>query len=141
MTRLLLSTGRRRTALLIRSYSLSIRTDSYKSRILTNDKRILTNKPMELWVPFVSGLLFGLHPVHTETITYISSSMEATGIAFALLAFYLYLLGKKYYWWSVAAGVAAFFTHEITLVLPVLVLLYELTIGPLSSRGVALVAL
>src|SRR3989338_1952338 len=94
-----------------------------------------------MFVPFVAALLFGLHPVHTETIAYISSAMEATGIVFALLSFYLYLLGKKYYWWSVAAAVTAFFTHEITLVLPILVLLYELTIGPLSSRGVALVAL
>src|SRR3989344_2846264 len=97
------------TSLLIRSYLLSIRTNS--SRIITNrqspavlvesdstaglDKRILTNGRMEVWVPFLAGLLFGLHPVHTEAITFMTSAMDMTGVLFMMASFWLYLLANQ----------------------------------------------
>ena len=77
------------------------------------------------YLPFLTALLFGLHPVHTEAITYISSSMDATGWFLMLGAFYLYILGTRYYWYSVVVGTIAYFTNEITLVLPLLILIFD----------------
>lgn len=44
---------------------------------------------------FITSLLFGLHPIHTETITYVAASMDATGIVFFLTSFYLYAMAGK----------------------------------------------
>jgi len=78
-------------------------------------------------LPFTAGLLFGLHPIHTESITYIAAGMEMTGVVFFLAAFLAYLRHKNI--WTVPLALLAFFTYEITLTLPFLLVLYELTLG------------
>lgn len=98
---------------------------------------------------FLVTLIFASHPVHTEAITYISSSMDTTGFVFMLLSFYLYLitsprasLGRRIsrisiqvlfersrellqYMLSIIFALLAFFTYEMTLTLPLLVVLYD----------------
>lgn len=74
-------------------------------------------------IPFVTALLFGLHPIHTETINYISASMETWGTLFFFISFYLYLRVRV--WGSLVFAFLAFFTYEMTLTLPLLILLYE----------------
>jgi hypothetical protein len=81
---------------------------------------------------FTAALLFGLHPVHTEAITYMAASMEMTGIVFMLFAFYLYLKNKNVL--SYLFAMLAFFTYEMTLTLPLLLLLYEGVITPLIQK-------
>lgn len=81
---------------------------------------------------FIAALLFGLHPIHTESITYIAASMEMTGAAFFFASFYFYLKGKgksTFYFLSVLFAFLAFFTYEMTLTLPVLIVLYESILG------------
>lgn len=85
---------------------------------------------------FAGGLLFGLHPVHTEAITYISASMEVTGAVFFFAAFYFYIRLRQeksppmfYVLCSMFFSFLAFFTYEMTLTLPVLLLLYEVIIN------------
>ncbi len=78
-----------------------------------NDKR---------WIPFIVALLFGLHPIHTESVTYIDASVNNIGLAFFLGSFYLFLKGKL--GWSGILGGLAFFTYEMTLSLPILMGLY-----------------
>ncbi|MFA5932496.1 MAG: tetratricopeptide repeat protein [Microgenomates group bacterium] len=102
---------------------------------------------------FAGGLLFALHPIHTETIAYTVVSMEATGIVFFLISFYLYLftrgpvapvshrpssLSLRARRWepsfapplalfgSYLFALLAFFTYEMTLTLPFLIILYDL---------------
>ena len=72
---------------------------------------------------FIAALLFGLHPIHVEEVTYITASFDTIGIAFFFLAFYLYL--KKRYGLSFFSALLAFFTYEITLILPLLLIFYE----------------
>ncbi len=98
-----------------------------------------TDKSYKTYIPFVTALFFGLHPIHTETITYIASGMDATGMMLMFLSFYLYLraqltpgvkkmqlhprgviLGA-----SVFSALAAYFTNETTLILPLLLMLYD----------------
>ncbi len=73
---------------------------------------------------FPGALLFGLHPIHTETITYIASSMDATGLLLFLLSWLLYL--QKKYPWALLVGIISFFTTEMALTLPLFLLLQEL---------------
>ncbi len=78
------------------------------------------------WLPFVVALLFGLHPIHTETISYISASMESIGSLFYLAAFYFFLKGKL--GWSGILGGLGFFSYEMTLTLPLVMGLYLLVL-------------
>lgn len=89
---------------------------------------------------FLTALFFGIHPIHTETIDYISASVETFGSLFFFISFYLYLyysdLPKKVKNYlreitlagSVLFAALAFFTYEMTLVLPVLILIYEFVV-------------
>lgn len=78
------------------------------------------------WVALATGLLFGLHPVHTESITWITGSFDALGFMFMLAAFYLYLIQRGEA--LISAGLA-FFAEELTLTLPLLLTLYHWCFG------------
>lgn len=82
-------------------------------------------------IPFVSAIFFAIHPIHTESITYITSSFDMPGIVFLLLSFYLYikytLLRKRlHYGLSVLFSIVAYFNYEVALVFPLLLMLYNL---------------
>jgi len=85
-------------------------------------------------LPFLTALFFGVHPIHTEAVTYIASSINTIGIAFFLAAFYLYLR-KKSLLSLVFAGLA-FFTYELTLTLPVLVIFTDLLVLKISPSKI-----
>ena len=73
-----------------------------------------------------TALLFGLHPIHTEAITYLTTSIDAIGVVFLLWSIYGYLKNqKKWLIVSVMLSWLAFFTYEMTLILPLLLLLIE----------------
>ncbi len=74
-------------------------------------------------IPFLTALLFGLHPIHTEVVDYVMVSFNTVSVAFLLLSFYLYLKTLKKL--SVAFFLLALFTYEIALVLPFLIMLYD----------------
>ena len=83
-------------------------------------------------IGLISGLLFGLHSVHTESITYVAASMEMTGVVFFFAAFYLYL--KKIPRLSLGMAILGFFTYEMTITLPFLLVFYESTLGKKDWR-------
>lgn len=84
-------------------------------RALTKDSRI----------PFITALLFGVHPIHTEAITWISSGMDMIGVVFMLSSITLILQTKIHHrlWLSLVFAGLAYFTLEITVVLPFLLAL------------------
>lgn len=90
---------------------------------------------------FWTALLFAVHPIHTETINYISASMETWGSLFFFLSFYFYLRqsavkagNQKFLFYLISSlfAFAAFFTYEMTLTLPILILLYEIILNKLK---------
>lgn len=122
------------------------------------------------WVAFLGSLMFGLHPVHTESITYISASMEMTGVVFFLGSLLLYLklaikagdmsrgapcggpslvseVGNawgwrvagpaklKFYFASLLFAFLAFFTYEMTLTLPLLIVFYDFCFKRLTLKN------
>lgn len=99
--------------------------------------RITNKKP----IAFMASLIFGVHPIHTEAITFITTSFDIIGVIFFLLSFYIYIGISKSttsskessdessltikYILSILFAFLAFFTYELTLTLPILIILYD----------------
>lgn len=84
----------------------------------------------------VAAAIFGLHPIHTEVVAWISAVNESLGMALLLLAFLCYLRQKnsltaRFLWLtlSIVLFAAAVLVKETECVLPLLIVLYELTLG------------
>lgn len=82
----------------------------------------------------ISGLLFALHPIQTEAVTYIFQRLASLAAFFCLLSFVCYALARlterksasySYYAVSVLAAAIAMKTKENAFILPLLALLYE----------------
>ncbi len=82
-----------------------------------------------IYLTFISTLIFTTHPIHVASISYITTSFDIIGIIFLLISFYLYLnyLDKKNYLLIISLIFAnlAYFTYEITFVLPLLIITYN----------------
>ncbi len=76
-------------------------------------------------IPFISALLFGVHPIHTEAITWISSGMDMIGIVFFLnsIVLFLHRADTRTLGFSLVCAGLAYFTLEITIVLPAILIL------------------
>lgn len=100
------------------------------------------------WVPFCTALLFALHPIGTETVTYICG--RATGLAsfFALLSVYLALAAsspgtsRRRFFGCAAAAIASFIvallSKEIAVVVPALLLLWRVVVGDARENRLAI---
>lgn len=100
-------------------------------------KKIIKNKN----IAFMSSLLFGVHPIHTEAITFITASFDIIGVIFFLGSFYLYLKAqsnehkrKLNYILSVICALIAFFSYELALTLPLLIILHDLCFNSEKSK-------
>lgn len=104
---------------------------------------------------FMTALFFAVHPVHVESVTAITGSVDSVGVVFLFAAFYYYvratyyegkmvpdphgketpipvsgkaeLLGvdRKYYLLSLCLALLGIFTHELVLMLPFLFAFYD----------------
>lgn len=107
---------------------------------------------------FGVALLFALHPIHTETIDYIAASMETWGTLFFFSAIYFYikaivierstrrlsrvpdgirrsnLIDLRFYIISCVLAFFAFFTYELTLILPLLLLLIDVSFNKFPKK-------
>ena len=87
-----------------------------------------------------AGLIFAVHPIHTERVSNITGSFDLLGIVFILASFYAYLLfsdysKKKFFYASIILFIIALFSSEEAFILPILVIahafIYKKT--PLNS--------
>lgn len=81
---------------------------------------------------FIGSLLFAIHPVHVESIAWISGRTDPMAAVFFLLSFYLYILfrdGKGFIMliFSLTAYFFSLLSKEIGITLPLLLLVYELS--------------
>src|SRR3989344_3963684 len=84
------------------------------------------------WIAFAASLLFALHPVQVEAITYLTASVDMIGVLFLFIAFDLYIRGdeKGRRRLPLVFAALAIFTHELTIALPVLFLWYDVCLRP-----------
>ncbi len=78
----------------------------------------------------LAALLFVVHPVHTEAVTYISGRADSLGLVFMLAAFVLYVKQLRsentaLFLLMTASYICALLSRENTLILPALVLVYH----------------
>ena len=52
-------------------------------------------KLLSQFAPLAVALIFGVHPIHTETIGYISASLETFGSLFFFASFFLYIYAPR----------------------------------------------
>jgi len=80
----------------------------------------------------LTGLFFVVHPIHSETVNYISCRTDLLGSLFLLLSFIFYIKqlrsnSIKVYILMVLSYLLALLSRENSLILPVLLLLYHYT--------------
>jgi len=79
------------------------------------------------------ALVFALHPVHVEYVSSITGSVDAAGVTFLFISFYLYMRvgtgadqGRRaFYVLSLLTAFISIFLHELCIVLPVMFLWYD----------------
>jgi tetratricopeptide (TPR) repeat protein len=83
--------------------------------------------------PMIVALLFAVHPIHTEAVSYIAGRTDVTLGIFFLLSLLLYIgfrrsagrAGHVLYAGSVLAFILALFSKEAAVALPLVLLLYD----------------
>ena len=83
------------------------------------------------FISFATSIMYVLHPMHTEAVTYISGRADPLSTAFMLLSliFYLSLLERETWWNYMLMGVCyvlGVLSRENALMVPVFVLVYHL---------------
>jgi protein O-mannosyl-transferase len=91
---------------------------------------------LEYWTAALAALIFALHPIHIEPVTWVSAASDTMVAAFAALAFVAFLNGrdpqrnlekkKRTAWWlaSLALLACALLTKEMAVVFSALVGIY-----------------
>ncbi|MBU1054756.1 MAG: tetratricopeptide repeat protein [Proteobacteria bacterium] len=87
------------------------------------------------WVPFMASLLWMVHPVHTQAVTYIVQRMTSLAAMFFILSVFFYAKGRiaqinkkdcrLFFAGCLISGLLAMGSKEIAAMLPVFILLYE----------------
>ena len=82
-------------------------------------------------VAFFASCLFAVHPVHTESVAYISGRRDILSTLFYLLGFYLFLLArqrhkKKFILPALVAYLLALASKEMAVTLPAVFFVYDL---------------
>ncbi|MEW6558459.1 MAG: tetratricopeptide repeat protein, partial [Elusimicrobiota bacterium] len=82
-------------------------------------------------VALFAALFFATHPIHTESVTFMTASFDLLGPVFFLLAIYLYLQSidnikqRFFYFASIISFTIAAFSSEMSLTLPFVLILVE----------------
>ena len=86
-------------------------------------------------IPLLAALLWLVHPLHTQSVTYIVQRMNSMAVMFYLASLWLYVRGRlagsterRWPWFalSLVAALLALGSKEVALTLPVFVVLYEI---------------
>ncbi len=81
-------------------------------------------------VALMAALWWTVHPLQTESVTYLSQRAESLMSLFYLLTFYCFVRGTQKWPWlwmplAILACATAVFCKEVTITLPVMLLLYD----------------
>lgn len=77
------------------------------------------------WIGFLAAALFAVHPIHTESVTFITASFDLLGPLFFLLSFYFWIQRKPQKGLCLFLYLCALLSSEMTITLPPLLFLYN----------------
>lgn len=92
------------------------------------------------YLPFITALFFGLHPIHTDAITFMLASVDSFNTVLYLASFLCYIhfskepSSLKFYILSVTLAIIALFYFEFSIILPLVLILYEIIIRKKSFK-------
>jgi protein O-mannosyl-transferase len=86
-----------------------------------------------IWAAFISAALFGVHPIHTEAVSYVVGRAELMMAAGVLASLWLAGQGRRVL--SIIAFVVGLLSKEQAIVLPLLVPFYEFSLGQTKGMG------
>lgn len=92
---------------------------------------------MKKQIALIAAALFAVHPILTESVSWISGGLYSLYAFFFLLSFLFYLFSendKRYFKYAVAFFVLAVFSSEKALALFLVFVLYELAFGSLKHN-------
>lgn len=93
-------------------------------------------------VAFFTAAIFAVHPIHVESVTWISGGPYARYSFFFLLSFLFYLISgnnKKLYYISIASFILSLFTYNMAAVLFIALIAFEFSRGALARNWKKLV--
>jgi protein O-mannosyl-transferase len=96
--------------------------------------QILTEKK---YISFFTAALFAVHPLLTESVTWISGRPYSQYCFFLLLSFFFYLLSKnriRFYFFSLFFFILAVSTSEKAIAFPLIIFVYEFADGKLKQN-------
>jgi len=114
-----------------------LRTPALEGRVSSQGMR---------WLPLVAALLFALHPLQTQAVTYLTQRMASLAALWYLAAVCAWLqaclspaAAERWFWFGVAGlmAILAFHTKENTVTLPLAWLWLEIAFFPGRSRLLA----
>jgi tetratricopeptide (TPR) repeat protein len=96
-----------------------------------------------LWVGLITMLIFGVHPLHVESVAWISALKDLLYTLFflaSLLAYLRYVDHKKNKWYAIALGffVLSLLSKAVAVALPVVLLLVDYLRGRTFNQKVGL---
>ncbi|MFC1653319.1 hypothetical protein ACFL1M_00540 [Patescibacteria group bacterium] len=99
--------------------------------------KILKNKKQST----ISSILFGIHPMVVEAVAFTTASFDTIGNMFFLISFYTYLISKNKKTTvlkkiSYISAFIAFFTNELTLTLPLIIIIYDMVMEKNSFKNI-----
>jgi len=90
------------------------------------------------WAAFLSSLLFILHPIHVESVSWIAGRTDVLCGLFIFLAFTFHILSYRSLWFLSLTGlgfILSLLSKEVAVIFPVLVLMYDLIDRKLLERA------
>ena len=87
---------------------------------------------------FLSSLLFALHPIHVEAVSFISARADLLSGIFFFLAFIFYILSHRKLWFLILAVICFYLSllsKEIAVAFPMLAVGFDLINGRFRSRN------
>ncbi len=95
------------------------------------------SSPKRRLIALFSTIIFAVHPVHVESVAWISARKEVLLLWFFFAALYFYLKGREgekhalqMYLWSFIAFVLAVLSKPSAVVMPAIILLFEVCYNP-----------
>ena len=91
------------------------------------------------FIPLMAATIFAVHPILTESVTWISGGPYSNGAFFGFLTVLLYFIfrqkqEKKFYLFSLFSFIIASLFSEKLIILPIILLLYEICFGQFKKN-------